>query len=233
MKKFIKKFIPQPILRWYGKRHPNVVKFRSMNTHEVFTDIYQNNHWRSSESISGKGSVIEQTETLIHDLEKLLKDFKITSVLDLPCGDFNWMQRVDLTGINYIGADIVQELITTNIDLFKERENLKFEVLNLIADPLPKSELILVRDCLVHLSFDDIAKAIQNMKASGSKYLLTTTFTNRKKNYDIVTGDWRPINLQKKPFNFTEPLLLINENCKESNGEYRDKSMALWELDKL
>ena len=50
---------------------------------------------------------------------------------------------------------------------------------------------------------------------------------------DIVTGDWRPLNLQDKPFNFPSPILIINENCTEDGGEYSDKSMALWDISKL
>jgi hypothetical protein len=93
--------------------------------------------------------------------------------------------------------------------------------------------MIIVRDCLVHLSYEDINSAIKNIKSSGSKYLLTTTFTNYHLNHDIVTGDWRPLNLQEKPFNFSSPILVINENCTEGNGEYKDKSMAMWDISKV
>lgn len=231
MKKIIKKFIPDWLLRTYRNR--NISMFRSMSTKEVFTEIYNSNHWKSPESISGTGSEFKQTESLIHDLGKLLTDMNIKSVLDLPCGDFKWMQKVDLSEIDYVGADIVEELIKNNIRQYKKRGNLKFKVLNLINDPLPKKDLIIVRDCLVHLSYEDINSAIKNIKSSGSKYLLTTTFTNHNLNYDIVTGDWRPLNLQEKPFNFSPPILIINENCTESNGEYKDKSMALWAISKI
>lgn len=231
MKKIIKKFIPDWWIRWYRNR--NVSKFRRMSTNEVFTEIYKSNHWKSQESISGTGSEIKQTESLINDLGKLLTDMNITSVLDLPCGDFKWMQKVDLSKIDYVGADIVEELIKNNIMQYKERGNIKFRVLNLINDTLPKIDMIIVRDCLVHLSFEDINIAIKNIKSSGSKYLLTTTFTKYHQNHDIVTGDWRPLNLQEKPFNFSSPILIINENCTEGNGEYKDKAMALWAISKI
>lgn len=91
----------------------------------------------------------------------------------------------------------------------------------------------IIRDCLVHLSLENIYNSIKNIKASGSKYLMTTTFPEHPVNFDIQTGDWRPLNLQIKPFNFPKPLILINENCTELNGRFRDKSMALWEIDKI
>ena len=232
MKELLKKVTPKFIINCYG-RFLNNMKFQNLKTDEVFTKIYKSNHWTSIESISGKGSEINQTSNLINELNKLIIDFNITSILDIPCGDFNWMQKVNLENINYLGADIVEELINQNKFKYEQSEKLKFCVLNLISDPLPKCDLIIVRDCLVHLSNVDIKNAVQNIKLSGAKYLLSTTFVNHKRNHDIVTGNWRAINLQEKPYNFSIPVLIINENCTEDFGEYNDKSMALWEIGKL
>jgi hypothetical protein len=93
---------------------------------------------------------------------------------------------------------------------------------------LPSVDLIFCRDCLVRLSFANIRSAIANIKASGLTYLLTTTYPGRQ-NSDIATGEWRPINLQAKPFGFPPPLVLINEQCVVTPG-YRDKSMGLWRI---
>lgn len=225
------KFIPKILQRL--QVNLKLSNFRKKSTNEIFTEIYNRNHWQSDESISGKGSELLQTKSLINGLDNLIKEFNIASITDLPCGDFNWMQKVDLCKIDYFGADIVQELIENNIRKFKDVRNLKFAVLNLITDPIPKSDIIICRDCLVHLSYEDIFKAIENVKSSGIRYILTTTFTNRQQNYDILTGDWRPLNLQLAPFNFPSPILCINENCTEGNGRFKDKSMALYEVSKL
>lgn len=235
MKKIIKSITPTWLFNWYAntKKNVRISKIKNKPANEVFTEIYKTNYWNSSESISGVGSELEQTKTLIKELENLLYNFKITSVLDIPCGDFKWMRHVDLSQINYIGADIVEELIVKNKRQFIENENFRFMVLDLIKNPLPKSDIIIIRDCLVHLSNADIYSAINNIKSSGCKYLLTTTFPNHQLNIDIVTGDWRTINLQEKPFNFPNPIIIINENCTEGNGEYSDKSMALWDISSI
>jgi len=234
MKKLLKKIIPFWFVMKFRKWHTNMKssKFKKMNTKEIFTEIHNTNHWNSLESISGLGSEITQTENLIKDLEKLLNDFKIRSLLDIPCGDFNWMKKVNLSNIAYCGADIVEDLIKSNSNKFIDRNNLNFKVIDLICDALPTAEIIFIRDCLVHLSYDEIFKAIKNIKSSGCKYLLTTTFTKHRLNYDIVTGNWRPLNLQENPFNFPNPILVINENFSEGS-EYKDKSMALWEICKI
>ena len=91
------------------------------------------------------------------------------------------------------------------------------------------------RDCLVHLTFADALKIIANFKRSGAKYLLTTTFVERKKNNDLVGVDnfWRALNMRLPPFNFPQPLLLVNEGCTEEAGQYPDKSLGLWLLDDI
>jgi hypothetical protein len=91
--------------------------------------------------------------------------------------------------------------------------------------------LILCRDCLVHFSFDDIFKALNNLRASGSRFLLTTTFPTRQENQPIPTGKWRPLNLERAPFFLPPPLTILNEGCTENGGEYADKSLGLWQLD--
>ncbi|HEX8999730.1 MAG TPA: class I SAM-dependent methyltransferase, partial [Blastocatellia bacterium] len=80
---------------------------------------------------------------------------------------------------------------------------------------------------------NDAIAALRNFKRSKSEYLLTTTFPKTEVNEDILTGEWRPLNLQRAPFNFPEPLRLINERCTEEGDRYADKSLGLWRLSDL
>jgi hypothetical protein len=139
------------------------------------------------------------------------------------------MKEADLLGFNYIGGDIVGKLIEQNNKLYGNNYK-QFMIIDLTLDALPDADLILVRDCLVHLSFDKANSALSNLKKSGIKYLLTTTFPRTKINYDITTGNWRPLNLTRPPFNFPNPKQVIMEHCTESYGQYWDKSLGLWEI---
>ena len=65
--------------------------------------------------------------------------------------------------------------------------------------------MILCRDCLVHLPFRHVRRAVRNFKRSGARWLLTTTFCNRQTNDDAAPGAWRPLNLCRDPFRFPEP----------------------------
>ena len=149
-------------------------------------------------------------------------------MLDIPCGDFHWMKHVSLEGVDYLGADIVRALIEKNKEL--EAANIHFSQLNLIEDKLPAVDLVFCRDCLVHLSFKDTFLALQNICNSGSCYLLTTTFPGRQHNRDIITGQWRSLNLEAAPFYFPPPLKVINEGCTEEDGKFADKSLGMWRV---
>ena len=194
--------------------------------------IFRNNKWRGHESVSGRGSDLEHTGVVIDALNALFREYGISRVLDIPCGDFHWMQNVDLGGTDYTGADIVRDLIDENNRRF-QRENVRFLHVNLVDDALPDSDLVFCRDCLVHLSFSDIFKALHNICDSGAKYLLTTTFVDREYNSNIRTGQWRELNLELPPFSFPKPMALIDEKCPEGDGLYRDKSLGLWLADDI
>lgn len=198
------------------------------STQEVFNDIFRKNRWAGSESVSGTGSNEIQTRVIARRLPELISKLQVTTLLDVPCGDFHWMNKVDLSSVQYLGADIVDALIANNTERYS-RENREFLVLDLIRDPLPEVDLLFCRDCLVHLSFADIRLALQNICESGSQYLLTTTFTD-KDNFDIRTGQWRPINLEREPFNLPPALMLVDEECTEGGGSHADKSMGLWRV---
>jgi hypothetical protein len=147
-------------------------------------------------------------------------------MLDIPCGDWNWMKKVDLSSVSYIGADIVEKLIISNKQSYP---NIDFRTLDLTTDELPKVDLVFVRDCLGHLTNENVHKAIANIRNSGSKYLLATSFTRWNMNPDIQDGGWKCINLMIEPF-YLNPIYLINENCQEGYPHYNDKCMILFKM---
>ena len=85
----------------------------------IFTDIYLNNKWGDKYSLSGTGSNLNQTKIILKEIANTIKRYEIKNILDIPCGDFYWMREMDFTGLNYIGGDIVSELINENIKKFK------------------------------------------------------------------------------------------------------------------
>gem|GEM_PF-232252 len=202
------------------------------NAREVFSVIHRKNAWGDCESVSGPGSGIIRTSAFRDQIPLLLEELGVRTLLDAGCGDFNWLKQVDLGLDSYIGVDVVEELV---VELGRKYANERRRFLNLdiSCDRLPQADLILCRDCLVHLSFSQISAALRNFRRSNSTYLLTTTFTRFVDNADIAMGEWRPINLQEPPFNFPAPLRLIDEKRSESGEDYSDKHLGLWELKKI
>ena len=194
---------------------------------DVFSNIFNENHWGGKDSVSGPGSDLVQTKVLIDVLPKLFEKYEIKSMLDIPCGDFFWMSNIDLNNVKYTGADIVDDIVNKCSSKYPSHE---FKIMDLVNSELPCVDLIFCRDCLVHLPYEMAKKALKNIKDSKSKYLLTTSFSDHD-NTDTHLGGWRPLNLTKEPFNLPDPILIINEGCTENDNEYKDKSMYLWKID--
>ena len=152
-------------------------------------------------------------------------------MLDIPCGDGNWISHANLELGEYIGADIVEELVELNRSQQKAATGAEFLRLDVIRDELPRVDLIFCRDCLVHFSNELVGEALRNIKRSGSTYLATTTFPGHDANRDIITGDWRPINLQRAPFYLPGPLWMIAEHS--AGPPFEDKSIGVWRIEEL
>jgi hypothetical protein len=229
LKEILKKIPVLPSIYRVLRNSYAAINLKAKNTEQVFTDIYRSNSWGGKDSVSGQGSDVYQTRILTKELSVVLRDYGVSTMLDIPCGDFHWMMNVDLIDTDYTGADIVNNLIEKNKVLYG-KEGLRFKKLDIIKDKLPKADLVFCRDCLVHFSFEDIFHALDNLCTSQSKYFLTTTFTERTNNHDIATGQWRTINLELAPFILPKPIKIINEGCTEGAGAYSDKAVGLWRI---
>jgi SAM-dependent methyltransferase len=199
---------------------------------DIFGRVYNSGVWGRRESISGFGSNLVQTTAIRAALPKLIAELGVRTFLDIPCGDCYWMQHLDLGVESYIGADVVPELIARHNTILA-RPGREFRVLDVSRTELPKVDLIFCRDCLVHFSLEDGLMALANIRRSGSKFLVATTFPDRTPNFDIPTGHWRPINLCSAPFNLPPPLRLISEGCTEGDNEFADKSLGVWRISEL
>jgi hypothetical protein len=184
-------------------------KIHQLNLEDRFTQIYKINYWGSNESVSGRGSTLELTSNLRNKLPGLFNKFSIRSVFDGPCGDFNWMNYVvEKADIDYIGGDIVLPLIEANRSKYANNK-VKFIKIDLTKDELPSTDLMICRDCLFHLSYEDTKLVLNNFVRSNISYLLTTTYENNNsfKNKDIITGHFRSIDLFSPPYNFPKEIL--------------------------
>ena len=227
--KTIFRIIGYPIrkLRQYNKKRKI---FGALDTEDKFTWIYNNNYWGNRESLSGSGSTFEYTENLRNKIPELINKLSINIVLDAPCGDFNWMkyllEKIDIT---YIGGDIVLPMIESNNKYYKN-DKTTFVHIDLINDRFPAADLMICRDCLFHLSYKDIRSVLKNFIDSNIPYILTSTHINQSfKNKDIVTGDFRLIDLFSSPFNLSpRTLFRIDDGCPPYT-----RQMCLWNRNQI
>lgn len=222
MKSYIKASFPSAVAAYQHVRRSLTAP--SLKT--VFTEIYHNNTWSDPESVSGRGSTSSRTEVIRIALPILLQELGAKTLLDAACGDFNWMQHTALADIKYLGVDIVTDLVERNRVLHAATGRTFLNV-DISKNRLPRADVILCRDCLIHLSFARIKQTISNFKRSGAEYLLCTTHSTVAENTDCPDGGWRSINLEIGPFNFPKPARVIVEDEKAG------KSLSLWRLKDL
>jgi len=195
------------------------------NREGIFTRIYQTDWWGSPESKSGAGSQLARTETFRRELRAWLEDNHVTSMLDAPCGDYNWIRHLEFhAGFRYIGGDIVRELIESNRRRFSD---VSFQQLDIVSDPLPKADAWLCRDALIHFPNASARAVLERFAASDIRYLLATTFPSVTENRDIAFGQYRPLNLRLRPFDLPAPRQIL----RDDDDAFAGRVIGVWSRD--
>jgi SAM-dependent methyltransferase len=204
--------------------------FAGLSLEQRFRRIHDTNLWGAAASPSGLGSEIDATAVLRDELPRLFEKLGVTSLLDAPCGDAGWINIANLR-VRTIGVDIVPSLIESLQARVAAGEiKGEYHLADITRDSLARCDAILCRDCLVHLSFANVERAVANFRRSGAKWLIATTFPDWQVNRDCEDGDWRALNFERAPFGWGPPVELVNENCLEAGGGWRDKSLGVWRL---
>lgn len=174
-----------------------------------FTTLFKSGRWVSVESASGPGSD-RGSPSVVHAvaaLETVTRDFSIRSIADVPCGDFNWMGLFldDHPGIDYVGYDIVEDLIAQNRARHPGR---RFEVLDITRETPPAADLVFSKDLVNHLFERDVWAALGHMAASGSRYLMLTTNAGHPNNeLELLTPrSSRHLDLAAAPYLLPPPV---------------------------
>jgi len=208
---------------------------RGFRSHELisadvaatFEAAYRRGGWvhaDDQESRSGIGSSAAVTAGLVERLGEAMARLGCRSLVDVGCGDWNWLGRSDFS-FDYTGIDIVPEVIEANRR--HERPGVRFAVADAIQGPIPEADFALCREVLFHLSFAHARKVIANIKRA-ARYLAATTDLDLWCNSDIRTGDFRRINLLRRPYRFPPPVCLIADE-----GLVPTRRLAVWETGAL
>lgn len=173
-----------------------------------FSQIYATGVWTSGDLsgvLSGPGSTIRSTSELRKRLPSLLRELDCKTLLDVGCGDLTWISSVDLP-CAYIGVDIVPSVIKAHQANFPDK---KFFVADAVVDELPDADVLLCRETLFHLSFKDGLAALRNMASKARAFIILTSDRSTRFNADIETGDFRPLNLEIRPYHLPKPRFVV------------------------
>ncbi len=191
-------------------------------------NTFTNKTWenvRGSESRSGDGSTKAYTQKLRQALPRVFSFLNVKTFLDAPCGDWNWMQMVDLSNMHYIGMDIVEEIVDKNQKNFGNSA-VEFKHSDITTDPIPDADLMMVRDCLFHLTHELSWSFFENFCDSNVPFLLVSCHENKINTPVEHVADFRPLNLRVAPFHFPPPAIAINDT--PDFGSFPKRIMGVW-----
>src|SRR5215471_6937937 len=113
---------------------------------DVFEAIYREDSWTNG---SGPGSLPKHTIEYRSFLSKFLIENDIRTMTDLGCGDWQSTRLMDLSGVRYIGLDVVPSLIARNTETFGA-PNIEFRHFRSLEE-LPGGDLCVCKEVLQHL----------------------------------------------------------------------------------
>jgi SAM-dependent methyltransferase len=172
-----------------------------MDHKRIFNEIYLKNAWTFG---SGGGSLEESTRDYRGFLQNFMRANRIKSVLDLGCGDWQFSQFINWDGIDYTGID-VSDVVLANTKRFS-RPGVQFIELNALMEPLPKADLLIVKDVFQHWGNVEIIHFLPKLQKFERALVVTGGGQSGSHlrpgiiNADIPTGSFRPVDLTQKPF---------------------------------
>ena len=172
-----------------------------MSATDVFSDVYERDLWNGG---SGPGSAPENSEVYRRFLQEFLDGFDYpVKVVDLGCGDWRIGELMDWSGVDYVGVDVVPEVVEAN----RRRDtpdNVSFVCLDALVDDLPEGDVLVVKDVLQHWPNADVLRLLDAAEERFTFTVVTNDVSSKshpaKVNSDIALGDWRPIDIERAPF---------------------------------
>jgi hypothetical protein len=191
---------------------------------KIFSKLYSPT--QTGGNLTGASSVSE-TYQLRDKIVGLFEKYKISSIFDAGCNDCNWMKRVGQF-VQYQGGDISLAMVA---DAWRRHPELDIVLHDVTTDPIPKVDLLFVRDVAIHLNNQDRLKLWKNWYDSSVPWILITHIQSCLLNNDIdyITDQFpfSAVNWELGPWNFPKPTDLIDEYGPKG------RCLALWHRDQF
>jgi len=194
----------------FPRAFPNEQTAREDRVDQVFDRIYRTNYWSSNESRSGVGSEESFSSRYREQLRDCLADYQLNSIFDAPCGDLNWIAPLacDPT-LAYEGGDVSEAAIASCRSKFPAIAVRQFDI---CEGNFPKADVWHCRDCLFHLPFAHVRRALLNYANSSIPFALLTTHRSRiHRNLDVNLGGFRYLDLELHPISLPKPIAYLKD----------------------
>lgn len=168
---------------------------------KAFNTIYKYNLWLWG---SGIGSIPMFNKPYLEFINAFLAEHKdIQSIVDIGCGDWQIGRHMNIEDRRYIGCDVSDIVIEKNKKKFG-CENITFMQLDAVTETLPDGDLVILKDVIQHLPTEGAQKILE--KLDSYKYVVTQNdiYEAQRGNRDIKSGQFRPLDVTKEPFNKTD-----------------------------
>jgi hypothetical protein len=175
-----------------------------------FEKIYADDKWTYG---SGPGSLESINKPYIEFLESFIQNNKVDKIIDIGCGDFQFMRRVDMGQASYLGFDVATSIVKVNQTKFGN-DRLKFCEMPDDFSQIPDCDIFILKDIMIHLDNKYCQKLINCIKSKSKYAIFVNNCTNIIEDYnkDINSGDFRPVDVSLAPFNLHSAVVLRYSN---------------------
>lgn len=180
----------------------------STKEEKIFSKIYETDFWTNG---SGPGSHPDVTVEYRGILQKLFNDDRMTTYVDVGCGDWQFMKLIEIPeNKTYVGYDIVKSVIDKNKELY-EKDNIRFYH-NTDINNIQGGDLLIVKDVMIHWPNEQVSYFIKNVLPKFKYALFTEGYCSKEEglNSDLDThGKYRCIDVSDAPFNLENTELIL------------------------
>tara|TARA_R110000772_G_scaffold2410_1_gene8312 strand:+ start:34647 stop:35249 length:603 start_codon:yes stop_codon:yes gene_type:complete len=194
-----------------------------MNNKRIFSEIYDKKAWVEG---SGPGSTIEYCIPLIVFLSGYIKENNIKSMVDIGCGDIQWMSNIfNNLNISYTGIDVVDNVININKGNYPNETFICADIFTMDIGDIPDSDMYFMKDVLQHWTNDMIQTWLDRFfEEKPNAHFLTINcdldnilkfMPEHSHDRELKVGEFSPLNKNKYPLSNYKPIELFSWETKK------------------
>ncbi len=147
-------------------------EFGRLPLQAAFDRIYLEKQWGEGDEPSGSGSYGAWAREYVAFIGDLVAETGAKTAVDVGCGDFNVGSRLCGLFERYEALDVSRVIIERNAARFAHLRHVRFAVADATRDPLPRADIVMIRQVLQHLTNVQIEAILRNAETSGTQLVV-------------------------------------------------------------